>query len=96
MRVDVVQPASFVVMVSLAALWRSYGIEPAAVLGHSQGEIAAAYVAGILTLEDALRVVCLRSKAIAELASGAGTMASVGAGVARVEEILAPWGERVS
>ncbi|MEB3961646.1 SDR family NAD(P)-dependent oxidoreductase, partial [Streptomyces kunmingensis] len=95
-RVDVVQPASFVVMVSLAALWRSYGIEPAAVLGHSQGEIAAAYVAGILTLEDALRVVCLRSKAIAELASGAGTMASVGAGVARVEEILAPWGERVS
>ncbi|MEB3959087.1 SDR family NAD(P)-dependent oxidoreductase, partial [Streptomyces kunmingensis] len=95
-RVDVVQPASFVVMVSLAALWRSYGIEPAAVLGHSQGEIAAAYVAGVLSLEDALRVVCLRSKAIAELASGAGTMASVGAGVARVEEILAPWGERVS
>ncbi|WP_328891777.1 type I polyketide synthase [Streptomyces sp. NBC_00316] len=95
-RVDVVQPASFVVMVALAAVWRSYGVVPAAVVGHSQGEIAAAYVAGVLTLEDALRVVCLRSKAIAELASGAGTMASVGAGVARVEEILAPWGERVS
>ncbi|THA34085.1 SDR family NAD(P)-dependent oxidoreductase [Streptomyces sp. A1277] len=95
-RVDVVQPASFVVMVGLAAVWQSYGVVPAAVVGHSQGEIAAAYVAGVLSLEDALRVACLRSRAIAELASGAGTMASVGAGVARVEEILAPWGDRVS
>ncbi|MGW0672208.1 type I polyketide synthase [Streptomyces sp. NPDC002746] len=95
-RVDVVQPASFVVMVGLAAVWRSFGVVPAAVVGHSQGEIAAAYVAGVLSLEDALRVACLRSRAIAELASGAGTMASVGAGVGRVEEILAPWGDRVS
>ncbi|MHC3820628.1 SDR family NAD(P)-dependent oxidoreductase [Streptomyces sp. DT9] len=95
-RVDVVQPASFVVMVSLAALWRSFGVEPAAVVGHSQGEIAAACVAGALSLEDALRVVCVRSKAIARLSSGAGTMASVGAGAARVEEILAAWGDRVS
>uniref|UniRef100_UPI00353271A9 type I polyketide synthase n=1 Tax=Streptomyces castrisilvae TaxID=3033811 RepID=UPI00353271A9 len=95
-RVDVVQPASFVVMVGLAAVWRSFGVVPSAVVGHSQGEIAAAHVAGVLSLKDALRVACLRSRAIAELASGAGTMASVGAGVARVEEILAPWGDRVS
>ena len=51
-RVDVVQPALWAVMVSLATLWRSYGVEPAAVVGHSQGEIAAACVAGGLSLVD--------------------------------------------
>jgi acyl transferase domain-containing protein/NADPH:quinone reductase-like Zn-dependent oxidoreductase/acyl carrier protein/nucleoside-diphosphate-sugar epimerase len=75
-RVDVVQPVLFAVMVSLAAVWRSLGVEPAAVVGHSQGEIAAAYVAGALTLEDAARVVALRSKAIVAL-SGLGGMLSV-------------------
>ncbi|MBE9498221.1 acyltransferase domain-containing protein [Streptomyces sp. GKU 257-1] len=64
-RVDVVQPVSWAVMVSLAALWRSYGVEPAAVVGHSQGEIAAACVAGALSLRDAARVVALRSQAVA-------------------------------
>ncbi|WP_037835084.1 acyltransferase domain-containing protein, partial [Streptomyces albus] len=93
-RVDVVQPASFAVMVSLAALWRSYGVEPDAVVGHSQGEIAAACVAGALSLEDAARVVCLRSRAIARL-SGSGGMASVAAPVERVEELLAGWSGRV-
>ncbi|MFJ2211823.1 SDR family NAD(P)-dependent oxidoreductase [Streptomyces sp. NPDC101062] len=78
-RVDVVQPALFAVMVSLAALWRSYGVEPAAVVGHSQGEIAAACVAGALSLADAARVVVLRSQALTEL-SGRGAMASVALG----------------
>src|SRR2546421_8736738 len=63
-------------MVSLAALWRSYGVEPAAVIGHSQGEIAAACVAGALSLPDAARVVALRSKALRRL-SGRGGMAAV-------------------
>ncbi|MEU3224798.1 type I polyketide synthase [Streptomyces sp. NPDC006976] len=87
-RVDVVQPASFAVMVSLAGLWGSFGVEPAAVVGHSQGEIAAACVAGVLSLRDAARVVCLRSKAIAELA-GPGAMALVTAPVERVTGLLA-------
>ncbi|MGW5866079.1 SDR family NAD(P)-dependent oxidoreductase, partial [Streptomyces sp. NPDC055239] len=75
-RVDVVQPVLFAVMVSLADLWQSLGVRPAAVVGHSQGEIAAACVAGALTLEDAARVVALRSRAILRL-SGRGGMVSV-------------------
>ncbi|MEU9828093.1 type I polyketide synthase [Micromonospora chersina] len=75
-RVDVVQPALFAVMVALAALWRSHGVEPDAVVGHSQGEIAAAHVAGTLTLPDAARAVALRSRALTRLA-GTGGMTSV-------------------
>ncbi|GLZ36480.1 type I polyketide synthase [Actinokineospora sp. NBRC 105648] len=66
-RVDVVQPVLWAVMVSLAALWRAAGVEPSAVVGHSQGEIAAAVVAGALSLVDGARVVALRSLAIAEV-----------------------------
>ncbi|WP_425573855.1 type I polyketide synthase, partial [Streptomyces rhizosphaericus] len=75
-RVDVVQPVLWAVMVSLAELWRSFGVVPSAVVGHSQGEIAAACVAGALTLEDGARVVALRSRALLAL-SGRGGMVSV-------------------
>ncbi|MEV0696046.1 type I polyketide synthase, partial [Streptomyces sp. NPDC050388] len=75
-RVDVVQPVLWAVMVSLAEVWRSYGVRPAAVIGHSQGEIAAAAVAGILSLKDAARVVALRSRALTALA-GRGGMVSL-------------------
>ncbi|MFJ6595429.1 type I polyketide synthase, partial [Streptomyces violaceusniger] len=94
-RVDVVQPVLWAVMVSLAELWRSYGVEPAAVIGHSQGEIAAACVAGALSLEDAARVVALRSKALRAL-SGGGGMVSVSLPVDSVRERLGAWGERLS
>jgi malonyl CoA-acyl carrier protein transacylase len=76
-RVEVVQPALWAVMVSLAGLWRSFGVEPDVVVGHSQGEIAAACVAGALSLEDGARVVVARSRVIAERLSGRGAMASV-------------------
>jgi acyl transferase domain-containing protein len=94
-RVDVVQPALFAVMVSMAALWRSWGVEPAAVVGHSQGEIAAAYVCGALSLRDAARTVALRSKALVELI-GHGAMASVVAPADHVSAWLAPWRGRLS
>ncbi|MFI8931612.1 type I polyketide synthase [Streptomyces sp. NPDC053474] len=94
-RVDVVQPALFAVMVSLAELWRSYGIEPDAVVGHSQGEIAAACVAGALSLDDAAKVVALRSRALGELA-GRGGMASVPLSAADLGPHLEPWGDRLS
>ncbi|MBW1600500.1 acyltransferase domain-containing protein, partial [Streptomyces sp. JJ38] len=76
-RVDVVQPALWAVMVSLAALWRSFGVVPSAVVGHSQGEIAAACVAGGLSLEDGARVVALRSRLVLERLAGHGGMMSV-------------------
>ncbi|NUH42509.1 SDR family NAD(P)-dependent oxidoreductase [Streptomyces samsunensis] len=94
-RVDVVQPVLWAVMVSLAEVWRSFGVEPAAVIGHSQGEIAAAVVAGALSLEDAARVVALRSKALRAL-SGGGGMVSVSLHVEAVRERIARWGERLS
>ncbi|MBY8885297.1 SDR family NAD(P)-dependent oxidoreductase [Streptomyces sp. PTM05] len=69
-RVDVVQPALWAVMVGLAEVWRSRGVRPAAVLGHSQGEIAAATVTGALSLPDAARVVALRARALSRVAGG--------------------------
>ncbi|MGC4808899.1 acyltransferase domain-containing protein, partial [Micromonospora sp. DT233] len=70
-----------------ARLWESVGVRPVAVTGHSQGEIAAAHVAGVLSLGDAARVVALRSQAI-RVISGRGGMVSVGLPVAEVEGLL--------
>ena len=86
-RVDVVQPALFAVMVSLAQLWRSCGVAPDAVIGHSQGEIAAAYIAGALSLRDAARVVALRSRLLVALSGPAG-MVSLACSADRARELL--------
>ncbi|SNQ48352.1 ChlA5 [Frankia canadensis] len=98
-RVDVVQPALFAILVSLARLWRDHGVHPAAVVGHSQGEIAAAHLAGGLTLDEAARVVSLRARALAALArdaeSGRGAMVSLSEPVERVHARLAPWAGRL-
>src|SRR5262249_13098844 len=74
---DRVQPVLFALQVGLAALWRWWEVEPAAVVGHSLGEAAAAYVAGALTLEAAARVVVHRSRLQHRL-TGRGKMAAVG------------------
>ncbi|NBM14281.1 type I polyketide synthase [Streptomyces sp. GC420] len=95
-RVDVVQPALFAVMVSLARVWRSLGVVPEAVVGHSQGEIAAACVSGALSLEDAARVVALRSRALTELAGLGGGMSAVSASPAWVQDRLGQWSGRLA
>jgi acyl transferase domain-containing protein len=94
-RFDVVQPVLFAVMVSLAELWRGLGVEPAAVVGHSQGEIAAAYIAGALSLDDAARIVALRAQALTRIA-GQGAVLSVSLPVAEMRARLEPFGERLS
>ncbi|MHC5908488.1 SDR family NAD(P)-dependent oxidoreductase, partial [Streptomyces sp. S6] len=94
-RVDVVQPASFAVMVGLAAVWASVGVVPDAVVGHSQGEIAAACVSGALSLEDAARIVAVRSQVIAGGLAGRGGMASVALSEEDVAGRLVRWGGRV-
>ncbi|MFE5393169.1 type I polyketide synthase [Streptomyces sp. NPDC056568] len=90
-RVEVVQPVLWAVMVSLAKLWASVGVVPAAVVGHSQGEIAAAVVAGGLSLEDGARVVALRARAIARELAGRGGMVSLAVPVVEAEKLAARW-----
>ncbi|MEU6229194.1 SDR family NAD(P)-dependent oxidoreductase [Streptomyces sp. NPDC047042] len=90
-RVEVIQPALFAVMVSLAELWRSNGVTPAAVVGHSFGEIAAVTAAGGLSLSDGARLVCAVSKALARL-QGQGDMVAVSLPAGRTAELIAEWG----
>ncbi|WP_051852205.1 type I polyketide synthase [Streptomyces sp. NRRL F-5650] len=95
-RIEVVQPVLFTVMVSLAALWQSHGVRPDAVVGSSQGEIAAAHVAGALSLQDAARVICLRSQLLAETLVGKGAVASVALPADEVRDRLRRWDGRLS
>ncbi|WP_327292735.1 type I polyketide synthase [Streptomyces sp. NBC_01198] len=75
-RVDVIQPMLWATMISLARLWQHHGLTPSAVIGHSQGEIAAAHIAGALTLNDSARIIALRSQTFSSIA-GRGTMLHV-------------------
>ncbi|WP_117673552.1 acyltransferase domain-containing protein, partial [Micromonospora sp. MW-13] len=86
-RVEVVQPVLWAVGIAIAAVWQHAGVSPQAVIGHSQGEIGAACVAGILSLDDAARTVALRSRALSVL-RGTGTMASVDLSADAVAERL--------
>lgn len=79
-RTEVGQPAIFAMQVALAALWQSWGVQPSAVVGHSVGEIAAACIAGIFTVEEAARIVALRARFMEECGRGEGTMLAVGLG----------------
>lgn len=92
---DICQPAVFALQVALAALWRSWGIEPDAVVGHSMGEVAATHVAGALSLEDAVRVIVHRSRLLKTL-TGRGMMAAVGLSAEQAQEALVGYEDRLS
>ena len=94
-QIDFVQPALFAMSVALAAVWRAAGVTPAAVVGHSMGEVAAAHLAGILTLEDAAKVICRRSRLMRSL-SGSGAMASVELSAPELARWLDPFGGKLS
>ncbi len=91
----IAQPAIFAVQVGLAAVWAAWGVRPDAVVGHSVGEVAAAYVSGALSLEDAIRVVFHRSR-LQDRTRGQGGMLAVGLPVAEVETLLPPDGVSVA
>ncbi|MEE9397814.1 MAG: SDR family NAD(P)-dependent oxidoreductase [Methylococcales bacterium] len=91
----VAQPANFVLQVGLIALWRSFGVEPAAVIGHSVGEVASAYIAGVLSLEDAIKVSYHRSR-VQKKAAGLGGMLAVGLTKKEADKILEDYYGKVS
>jgi acyl transferase domain-containing protein/surfactin synthase thioesterase subunit/D-arabinose 1-dehydrogenase-like Zn-dependent alcohol dehydrogenase/acyl carrier protein len=94
-RVDVVQPVLFALGVALSALWRSWGVVPDVVVGHSLGEVAAAHVAGALSLEDAVAIICRRSRLLRRI-SGQGAMALVELPLGQALAELAEYPDRLS
>src|SRR4051794_33345860 len=91
--IDRVQPTIFTMQVALAGAMRAFGVRPGAVIGHSLGEVAASVVAGALTLDDGVRVICRRSRLMSRIA-GAGAMASVELPAQQVLSELAARGVR--
>ncbi|MGA8478696.1 MAG: acyltransferase domain-containing protein [Chthoniobacterales bacterium] len=87
---EIAQPALFALQVALAAVWRSWGIEPVALVGHSVGEIAAAHLGGILSFADAVKVICHRGR-LMQRATGLGKMAAIELPEADVEKLLKPY-----
>lgn len=86
-RTDIAQPLVLAIQLSLVALWKSFGVEPAAVIGHSLGEIAACYTAGMISLEEALQIVHWRSQ-LMQTAQGKGAMLSISTSVEVIEQQL--------
>ncbi|MFN6486362.1 MULTISPECIES: SDR family NAD(P)-dependent oxidoreductase [unclassified Nostoc] len=89
------QPALFAIEYALYQLWKSWGIEPDVVMGHSVGEYVAATVAGVFSLSDGLKLIAHRGRLMQQLPSG-GEMVSLMASEARVREVIAAYNQRVA
>lgn len=92
---QIAQPANFALQVALAALWRSWGIVPDAIVGHSAGEIAAVHVAGALSLEDAVHVIYYRSS-LQHRTTGMGKMVAVGISREEAQKAIQGYEDQVS
>lgn len=93
--IEVIQPLFSAIQIALAKLWIAKGVEPEAIVGHSMGEVAAAHIAGCINLDEAARIICLRSQLMNET-KGQGTMAVVGLSMADILPYLKPVEDRVS
>ena len=87
-RTEIAQPAIFAMQVGLAELWKSWGVQPAAVAGHSVSEIAAACVAGLFSLEQGARIIALRAQFMGDCARGEGKMLAVGLGEEEAQALI--------
>lgn len=94
-RTDRAQPAIFAVQAALAATLQSWGLQPGCIVGHSAGEVAAAYVAGALSFDDAIQVIYHRSQ-LQYSTEGSGKMLAVGLSLPDVERYVAPYQQRVA
>ena len=94
--INVIQPAICAIQIALAKLWRSWGIEPKAVIGHSMGEVAAAHVAGVLTLEDAAKVICTRSSLMKTVSGQGGAMIVSELNVEEAQKVVEKYPGKIS
>ncbi len=94
-QVEIIQPSIFAIQVAQFRLWQSLGIVPDAVVGHSMGEVAAAYVSGVLSLDDAARVICHRGKLLKRV-SGKGGMVIVELTESEARESIKGYEDRIS
>jgi acyl transferase domain-containing protein/surfactin synthase thioesterase subunit len=95
-RIDVIQPYLFAMQVALARLWESWGITPDSVVGHSMGEVAAAYISGSLSLDDAANVICTRSLLMNTLRGKGGAMAVTGLSGTEAEKVIKKFNGKLS
>lgn len=92
---EVSQPANFAIQVALAELWHSWGIQPDAIVGHSAGEVAAAYIAGAMSFEEAVRVIYHRSR-LQQKTTGQGKLVAVGLPLEEAKELINDYQDQVS
>ncbi|MES2733190.1 MAG: SDR family oxidoreductase [Bacteroidota bacterium] len=94
--INVIQPVLCAVQIALAELWRSWGVIPDAVVGHSMGEVAAAYIAGAITLPDAARIICTRSRLMKVVSGKGGAMAVTELGMQDAEKLVSQYPHKLS
>lgn len=94
--IDVIQPGLFAVQIAIAHVWMSRGIVPDAVVGHSMGEVASAYISGAISLSDAANIICSRSKLMKTVAGTGGAMAVTELSISEAEEITSKYSGKLS
>jgi acyl transferase domain-containing protein len=94
--VEITQVSLFAVQVGLTALWREWGVEPDAVVGHSMGEVAAGYASEALSLAEAVRVICARGRLLQRATAQPGAMAAVGLSIEQAREVIAEYKEAIA